>query len=80
MTDQSAHKCIIGEVASLSTLGQPYDIRQEIELSKERYISNFIKIEMFLDCIPRISSIITSKNLPKGTENLSNFTFAKIMA
>ena len=61
-------------------MGQQYDIRQNIELSKEHYISNFLKIEMFLDCIPRISSIITSKNLPNGTENLSNFTSAKIMA
>ena len=62
------------------TVGQQYDIRQKIELSKEHYISNFLKIEIFLDCIPRISSIITTKNLPKDTKNLSNFTFAKIMA
>ena len=64
----------------IRTVGQQYDIHQNIELTKEHYISHFLKIEMFLDCIPRISSIITSKNLPKGTENLSNFTFAKIMA
>ena len=61
-------------------MGQQYDIRQNIELSKEHYISHFLKIEMFLDCIPRISSIITSKNLSNGTENLSNFTSAKLMA
>ena len=62
------------------TVGQQYDIHQNIELSNEHYISHFLKIEMFLDCIPRISSIITSKYLSNGTENLSTFTSAKIMA
>ena len=63
--------------AQLYTVGQQYDIRQNIELTKEHYISHFLKIEMFLDCIPRISSIITSKNLPNCTDNLSDFTSVK---
>ena len=61
-------------------MGQQYDIRQNIDLSKGHCISYFLKIEMFLDRIPRFFSLLWYMNLSNDTENLSNFTSARIMA